>query len=167
MVGFPQTDRDFEQALRFLSEKMPDANDLPKPTLFHSVGVGMYLHNHGYNSSICIAGLLHDLVEDSDVTIESIQNMFGKDVAQLVKANTKNEELSEEKKYEELLKRCVESGEEASIIKAADIIDNLNTYRRIKSDEGIQNMLNFGTILLEIKPKEFNDKIFQQLQEML
>ena len=167
MIDFPLTDRDFEEASRFLSEKMPDANDLPKPTLLHSIRVGIYLYNHEYSSSVCIAGLLHDLVEDSDVTIEDIENKFGYDVAQLVKANTKNEELPKEKIYEELLKRCIESGEEASIIKAADIIDNLNTYRRIKSAEGIQNMLNFKTILLKIKPKGFNDRIFQELQEML
>ena len=41
MIGFPQTDRDFEQALRFLSDNMPDANDLPKPTLLHSTRVGI------------------------------------------------------------------------------------------------------------------------------
>jgi (p)ppGpp synthase/HD superfamily hydrolase len=167
MVDFPLTDRDFEEAVRFLSEKMPDVNDLPKPTLLHSIRVGIYLYNHKYSSSVCIAGLLHDLIEDSDVTIENIENKFGSNIALLVKANTKNEDLPEEKRYEELLKRCIESGENASIIKAADIIDNLNAYRKIKSDEGIKNMLNFGTILLEIKPKRFNDRIFQELQEML
>jgi (p)ppGpp synthase/HD superfamily hydrolase len=167
MLHFPQLDRDFEQALRFLSEKMPDANNLPKPTLLHSTRVGIYLHNHGYNSSICIAGLLHDLVEDSDVSLDDIEQSFGKEVAVLVDANTKDEELPEGKTYEELLKKCIESGEDASIVKAADIIDNLITYRKIHSDEGIANMLRFGKILLELKPVSYTDKIFQELAEVL
>ena len=167
MIGFPLTDRDFEQALRFLSDHMPDANDLPKPTLLHSTNVGIYLHNQAYDSSICIAGLLHDLIEDSDVTIEDIESNFGKEVASIVKANTKNGELSEEKRHEEVLKRCIETSEAASIVKAADIIDNLITYRKFKIDEGVQNMLHFAAILLELKPKEYTDKIFYRLQEIL
>ena len=167
MLHFPQSDRDFEQALRYLSEKMPDANNLPKPTLLHSVRVGLYLYNHGYDSSLCIAGLLHDLVEDSDVSLDDIEQNFGKEVSFIVDANTKNETLPEEKRYDELLKRCIESGEEASIVKAADIIDNIITYRKIKSDEGITNMLRFGKRLLELKPASYTDKIFQELEVLL
>ncbi len=167
MLQFPSSDRDFEQALRYLSEHMPDANKLPKPTLLHSVRVGVYLYNHGYNSSICIAGLLHDLVEDAEVNLDDTEQRFGKEVAFLVDANTKNEDLPEEKRYEALLKRCIDSGEEASIVKAADIIDNLITYRKIKSDEGIANMLRFGKTLLGLKPSSYTDKIFQELDEII
>lgn len=99
MLHFPQSDQDFEQALRFLSEKMPDADKLPKPTLLHSVRVGISLYNGGYNSSICIAGLLHDLVEDSEVSLDDIEQRFGKKVSVLVGANTKNEKFPEEKMY--------------------------------------------------------------------
>lgn len=167
MSDFPSTDNDFEKALRYLSQEMPDTKVLLKPTLLHSTRVGIYLYNQGYKSSICIAGLLHDLVEDSTVTIEDIETNFGKEVAKIVSTNTKKEELNENIKYNELLKRCIESGEDAAIVKSADIIDNLITYRKIKSDKGIRNMLNFANILLGLKPKEYSDKIFQNLQEML
>lgn len=162
MIDFPLTDRDFEQALRFLAEKMPDANDLPKPTLLHSIRVGVFLYNQSYPISICIAGLLHDLVEDSGVTIEEIEVMFGKDVSELVSANTKKDNVS----YEEFLKDCVLSGESAAIVKAADIMDNLSTYRRNNIDVGVQNMLRFGKILLEIKPETYKDKLFEELEKL-
>ena len=110
---------------------------------------------------------MHDLIEDSEITIKDIESKFGNDVALIVKANTKNEDLHEEERYEELLKRCIETSEAASIVKAADIIDNLITYRRIKSDEGIQNMLNFGAILLGLKPVNYTDKIFNKLKELI
>jgi len=167
MINFPSTDRDVEEALRFLSKNMPDAERLEKPTLLHSVRVGVYLYNHGYERSIVLAGLLHDLIEDSTVTAKEIANDFGNDVADLVKANTKNENLPKENRYEELLQRCVQDGEQASIVKAADIIDNLITYRKINSEEGINNMLQFGTILLKLKPKDYTDKIFEELDSVM
>ncbi|MBA3723370.1 MAG: HD domain-containing protein [Candidatus Levybacteria bacterium] len=167
MLHFPTTDRDFEEALRFLSDKMPDAKDLPKPTLLHSVRVGVYLYNHGYESTICVAGLLHDLVEDSEVTVKDIAKEFGRDVADIVKANTKNEELPEDIRYDELMKACIQSGENASIVKAADIIDNLTTYRKMQSELGMQNMLRFGSTLLKLRPQEYNDRIFVELEDLL
>lgn len=66
-----------------------------------------------------------------------------------------------------LKKKCIQSSEEASIVKAADIIDNLITYRKINSEEGVANMLKFGKILLELKPSTYTDKIFQKLAEIL
>ncbi len=167
MLHFPSTDRDFETAIRFLASKMPDASSLEKPTLLHSVRVGIYLYNHGYDTHICIAGLLHDLIEDADVTAQEIASDFGNETAELVKVNTKNESLPKENRYEELLQRCVQHSEQASIVKAADIIDNLITYRRIKSEEGIGNMLHFGTVLLQLKPKNYTDKIFEELESLL
>lgn len=167
MIDFPSSDRDFEQALRFLAQKMPDANELPKPTLLHSVRVGLYLYHHNYDTSICIAGLLHDLVEDAGVTVEDISNEFGDLVAQLVRANTKNEKLPEEERYEALLQSCINNGEPASIVKAADIIDNLITYKKYNIEQGINNMLHFGKILLKLKPERYADKIFTELDRLV
>jgi len=165
MTNTPQPERDFEQALRFLAEKMPDAKDLEKPTLIHSVRVGVYLYNHNCDISICIAGLLHDLVEDSDIKLEDLRGKFGEKVAELVSANTKNNSLPKDQIYIELLERCINSGEEASIIKAADTLDNLIYYRAIDDQEGISNMLNFGRILLHLKPENFENEIFAELQK--
>lgn len=104
-------DDEFEVAIRLLTENMPDAEDLEKPTLFHSIRVGVHLYNLGYSREICLAGLLHDVVEDADITKDDIEEEFGSEVALLVKANTKDEDL--ENKYEDLIERCVLAGEGA------------------------------------------------------
>lgn len=56
----------------------------PKPVIFHSVQVGVHLYNHDYESDIVIAGILHDVVEDSETTVAEIEERFGSRVAQLV-----------------------------------------------------------------------------------
>lgn len=167
MIGFPSTDHDIERAIRMLSEKMPDAHNLPKPVLLHSIRVGVYLHTHGYDANLVIAGLLHDIVEDTDISLEELAQKFGSEVAKLVRANTKDEHLQKEETYELFLMRCVQTSESAAIVKAADIIDNLAMYRRHNIAEGIDNMLRFGNILLENRPESYQDKIFEELKKLI
>ncbi len=158
-------DNDFETAVRFLSKHMPKAEDLEKPTLLHSLRVGVYLFQKGYSKEICIAGLLHDLIEDSKISKEDISNEFGEEIANLVKANTKNENIKN--KYEDLITRCIELGENALIIKAADIIDNFNYYSKISNAGGLSYVHEIGELLFKLKPTNYNDKIFEELKVVL
>lgn len=158
-------DNDFENAIRFLSSNMPKAEDLEKPTLFHSLRVGVYLYQQGYGKDVCIAGLLHDLIEDSETTKEIISKEFGESIANLVDANTKKENI--ENKYEDLITRCIDAGEDALILKAADIIDNYYYYTKVSNDEGLSYVHMIGKLLLKQIPTDFSDKIFKELKLLL
>src|SRR5438128_986934 len=101
-----------EEAIRWLSLVMPTVDQLSKPTLLHSVRVGVYLYIRGYPKEICLAGLLHDAIEDTPITEEAIEQRFGKVVSALVIANTKNERLRDKyEKYRDLMDCCVRAGE--------------------------------------------------------
>ena len=50
MIGF-----EFEKALKFLCTYFHESENLKKPTIFHSVRVGTFLWNLGYNEKLQIA----------------------------------------------------------------------------------------------------------------
>ena len=118
-----------ERSIILASSKFAMLHDLIKPTLLHAIRVGSWLYFHGYETNIVIAGFLHDIIEDTDVTEQDIHEEFGEEVASLVIANTKKTNIAEKKsRNDELIKRCIETSEKASIVKAADIIDNYKYY---------------------------------------
>jgi (p)ppGpp synthase/HD superfamily hydrolase len=54
------------------------------PYLTHVVAVALILDRAGFEEDVVIAGLLHDLVEDTPTTLQDIETQFGRDVADLV-----------------------------------------------------------------------------------
>jgi GTP pyrophosphokinase/guanosine-3',5'-bis(diphosphate) 3'-pyrophosphohydrolase len=59
------------------------------PYFAHPVAVAGLLTDLKMDQSTIIAGLLHDVVEDCDVSVDDIRGLFGKDVAELVDGVTK------------------------------------------------------------------------------
>lgn len=62
------------------------------PYASHVIAVGFILLHYGYDENTVIAGMLHDTLEDTAVTIDEIRALFGDDVARIVL------ECSEDKK---------------------------------------------------------------------
>lgn len=155
-----------EKAIILISSKFAMCNNLIKPTLLHAIRVGSWLYFHSYETNIVIAGFLHDIVEDTDVTEQDIFEVFGLEVANIVKANTKNKKIQESKiRNEELVKRCLEASEKASIVKAADILDNYTYYLSINDQTGIEYCVNNALSLRKHFNNSYNDKIFIKLFE--
>lgn len=128
----PKVNRKLESAIVYLVNSSPNAEG--KPVILHSIRVGLYLDERGYNKNLVIAAILHDLLEDSVVSYQEIENKFGKDVAKLVRANSFDKDMPEKtiqdkrKRYNQSLERCLNAGKRALIIKAADILDNSYYY---------------------------------------
>ncbi|MGA1623174.1 MAG: HD domain-containing protein, partial [Synechocystis sp.] len=60
-----------------------------EPYIAHPVAVAGLLRDLGGDEAMIAAGFLHDVVEDTDVTIEQIQDLFGEETANLVEGVTK------------------------------------------------------------------------------
>lgn len=101
------------------------------PYLFHVCEVAMEViaaymaqPNFDINTTVQVA-LLHDVVEDTEVTIEMIEQEFGEAVAKSVLAVTKNEALPKTAQMQDSLERILQATDEAAIVKLADRCANL------------------------------------------
>lgn len=157
----------FEKAVRILSEYMPLSDEHSrKPVMFHDIRVGVYLYEHGYSEDVVLAGVLHDAIEWSGVDEQLSRDEFGDNVVRLIFANTKDDTiLDKEEKTNELIQRCVENGQDALIIKTADIIDSFKWYASQHNKDELENhcVKNTNTIF-KFKPENFDDKIFDELR---
>ncbi len=155
-----------EKAIIFISAKFALRNDMIKPTLLHAIRVGSWLYFHGYDTDIVIAGFLHDIIEDTDVTAQEIDEAFGEEISIMVVANTKNTNITEKKlRNDELIKRCLLNSEKASIVKAADIIDNYRYYTNLNDRNGIDYCKNNAASFKNYFNRSYRDTIFDTLFE--
>jgi (p)ppGpp synthase/HD superfamily hydrolase len=139
--------------------------DSRKPVLFHDLRVGTYLYNRGYSREVVLAGVLHDAIEWSDITEEMLQENFGDEVVRLILASTKDDSIQDkEDKIKELIQRCVENGEEALIVKAADIIDSFKWYAAQENEGELIYCLRNSRAIFEYKLDDFKDPIFEELR---
>ena len=92
---------------------------------YHICGVVNSLKLHNLPESYLIVGYLHDIVEDTSITIETIVNLFGETVGEAVDAISKREGESRDN----YLVRC-SSNKIARIVKLQDAMFNsMNCFK--------------------------------------
>ncbi len=99
----------------------------------HPLSVAGILMDHGFDVHAIIAGLLHDTVEDTDVTLESVKTEFGDQVADIVNGVTKISMMSfeskEEQQAENIRKMIFAMSQDirVPVVKLADRVHNMRT----------------------------------------
>lgn len=94
--------------------------------------------------------ILHDTMEDTEVTFEQVKETFGEEVAQGVLALTKNEELpGKPAQMNDSLQRILQQRNEVRIVKMCDRIDNLSeppyywdNHKRLRYQQEAQVILD-------------------------
>ena len=117
-------------AARAHRDQLRKGTDLPY--IAHPVHVSIILMRHGFAEDLAIAGLLHDVVEDTDTSLAQIAAEFGDDVARLVEAVSETKaangvELPWEQRKAEKLAHLHAAGPDVAALKAADAIHNLRS----------------------------------------
>jgi (p)ppGpp synthase/HD superfamily hydrolase len=107
------------------------------PYVEHPTRVAALLDEHGFGEEVLAAALLHDVVEDSETTLDELREKFGGEVVGLVGAMTDAEEIDDyrERKAEHR-ERMAAAPVEAMAIYGADKLTNSKTLRAAYAEEG-------------------------------
>ena len=118
-----------------------------EPYLIHPVATAKILAELGMDDSAIVAGLLHDVVEDTNYTKEDMAAEFGEEIAELVDGVTKLGtivfENKEKRQVENLRKMFLAMSKDIRvlIIKLADRLHNIRTIQ-FMSEQKIQDKCN-------------------------
>jgi (p)ppGpp synthase/HD superfamily hydrolase len=100
------------------------------PYIDHPVAVAEHLLKNYHPEEVLAAGLLHDVVEKSDIEVPELRQRFGDVVADLVAAMTEDEAIaSYEERKDEQRRRVAAADRAALSIFAADKLTNVAMLR--------------------------------------
>jgi (p)ppGpp synthase/HD superfamily hydrolase len=109
------------------------------PYVEHPRMVAATLAARDYGEATLAAALLHDVVEDSDTTVEQLRSEFGDEIADLVAALSDDESIeSYRERKDEHRCRVVEVDGDALAIYAADKLTNMTTLHAAIEAEGMR-----------------------------
>lgn len=165
-----------------------------EPYIIHPLSVADTLIDWGMDMDTVIAGVLHDTVEDTEATLEEIENLFGHDVAFLVdgvtkvsqaRAGMRNLESYLPQTTDNLSKLLIAVGQDVRviIIKLADRLHNLSTLQHMPphkqqkiARESLEvfgpmaDRLGMGRVRMQIEELAFsylNPKEFNRLKNLM
>ena len=101
----------------------------------HLRDVVKILTQFGYTNEYIIAGWLHDVIEDANISYSKIKNAFGEKVAEMVRAVTDRNDLVNRKEKKEWTYQKLQKSPDGLIIKLADRIANVKHGVRMKNHE--------------------------------
>ncbi len=165
-----------------------------EPYIIHPLAVKKILEDWGMDEDTIIAGILHDTLEDTDLSLEDIKNEFGESVAFLVdgvtKLSTARNGMRDIDTYlpatkDNFLRLMIALGDDIRvlIIKLADRLHNIRTLSALPPDKQkkiaketlevfapLADRLNMGLLRVELADLSFkyvDPKRFDELTEML
>ncbi len=165
-----------------------------EPYIVHPKAVQKILEEWGMDEDTIIAGILHDTVEDTDVTLEDIEKEFGESVAFLVDGVTKIGEARSgmrdldtylPKTKDNFMRLMIALGSDIRvlIIKLADRLHNIRTLSAMPPDKQkkiaretleifapLADRLNMGQLRVELADEAFkytDPKRFNELKQLI
>lgn len=100
------------------------------PYIVHPLNVAKILIEHDCPEDVVVAGILHDTVEDTPITIEDIRQTFGERVAQLVQgASEPDKSDTWENRKKHTIEYLKTAPMDVLLVSLADKLDNVRAIR--------------------------------------
>lgn len=114
-----------------------------EPYITHPLGVAMILTEVHCDESMIIAALLHDVVEDTEVTLEDIEKIFGEEIKSLVEGLTKIakvESIGLDRQLVSIRRMFLAMAKDIRVIyvKLADRLHNIRTIDSFRQEKQIR-----------------------------
>ncbi|MGL5509671.1 MAG: RelA/SpoT family protein [Microcoleaceae cyanobacterium] len=194
-VNSQATECSVEQKL--ICQAFEFANDLHRgqyrksgePYICHPVAVAGLLKYLGGDSAMIAAGFLHDIVEDTETTVEDLQRLFGNEVALLVEGVTKlskfNFSSKTEQQAENFRRMFLAMAQDIRVIvvKLADRLHNMRTLDHLAPEKRraialetrdifapLANRLGIGRFKWELEDLSFKyleEEPYRQIQKLV
>ncbi|MGO1117319.1 RelA/SpoT family protein [Rhodovibrionaceae bacterium A322] len=140
------------------------------PYFSHPVEVAGILTELKLDADSIVTALLHDVVEDTEGTLQDIEDLFGKDIARLVDGVTKLTRLelqSEQSKHAENFRKLLLAMSDdirVLLVKLADRLHNMRTLNFVKAEEkrrriAIETMEIYAPLSERIGLHRFKDEL--------
>jgi (p)ppGpp synthase/HD superfamily hydrolase len=132
------------------------------PYATHPLHVAIMVQEAGGGEDSIIGALLHDLLEDTDVTTEDLDEEFGRGVSTIVQEVSEDKSLTWRERKARMVERLRSASKEACMVAAADKIHNLETL--------VDAHQRFGPSVWHAfrgKPEEtirFNEEVFDAIR---
>lgn len=133
----------FDKAAKFAidAHSNVERRNHASPYALHVFEAATIVETMTNDQELIVAALLHDVVEDTDVTLEEIEKEFGKRVAELVESETETElEGSAEETWVErkqmAIDRIANSSHDSKIVALGDKLSNMRAIYRDFSKNG-------------------------------
>ena len=138
-----------------------------EPFYSHPVEVAYMVSDYNLKTDVIVASILHDIVEDTKVTVEMIQSTFGSRIAEMDDRLTRNRPDGTKLTIEELLNNAYDlKDKEVLLIKLFDRLHNIQTIGSIAPEkqkkiaqETLQDIISLTTIFQDLNLEiELNTK---------
>lgn len=118
-----------------------------EPFYSHPLEVAYMASDYLFRTDILVTAILHDTLEDTDLTYEEIAGVFGKNIADNVESLTRIKEDGRKLRSSEILESLRINGrDEILLIKILDRVDNIRTiyYKpKLKIRKAIKETLEY------------------------
>lgn len=138
------------------------------PTWTHSQNVFETLTQHNLPEDVCLAGLLHDIVEDGETSLEELSELgFSSRTVALVSLCTHDIAMQEgDARWVKMIARLIDTNDTSAwLIKLADLLDNAKSAHTMSPDRERFNKQTKVPLLLSVtKSLVGNHEIWKELE---
>lgn len=161
LSGIPGVD----EALAFLADTYRSRLRRAGRSVEHPRAVAGLLADDAQAPRVVVAGILHDVLEDTNATGDELQARFGSDIARLVVAVTQDSSIRKYRERKAALRRqIVDAGPDASAVSLADKVAKLHT---IESRPRKRKLHHYRETLRSIEQRYGPSRLSAMLREEL